>query len=130
MNQPGFVPAAVQERDASDWQGTRHRYPETEIDHATDLPLQALLGRLTGNVSPAALAMAWFDWTSHLLLSPNKQLELATHAGEAGLRWLQYCAGAAVADAAAPLAPLAQDKRFEDPEWQRWPYNVLSQCFL
>ena len=59
MNQPAFLPAGVHERDASAWQGAHHRYPETEVDHATDLPLHAWLGRFTGNVSPAALALKW-----------------------------------------------------------------------
>lgn len=58
-----------------------HRYPETEVEHAAaDLPLYAGLGRFTGYVPPAALGMAWCDWSSHLLLSPDKQIELETHA--------------------------------------------------
>ncbi len=131
MNQPGFPPGCVHERDASDWQGTRHRYPEVEPDHAgIDLALQAWLGRFTGQVSPAALAVAWFDWCTHLAFSPNKQAELAFQAMSSSMRWLRYAAGAALADVAGPVEPLAQDKRFADPDWQRWPWNVLSQGFL
>lgn len=131
MNLPSFVPSGMRERDASPWQGRRSRHPETEIEHAaSDLPLHAWLGRFTGHVSPAALGMAWFDWTSHLLLSPDKQYELATHAASATLRWLQYCAGAATSGRDGAIAPLAQDKRFADPEWQRWPWNAMSQGFL
>lgn len=131
MNQPTVPPDGVRERDASAWQGTRHHYVETEVEHAAlDLPLHAWLGRYTGYVSPAALAMAWFDWGSHLLLSPDKQAELVTHAGSAALRWLQYATGAACANLAGPVTPLAQDKRFVDPAWQAWPWNVLSQGFL
>ncbi len=131
MNQPGFLPGGVQERDASAWQGTHHEYPEADVGHAAiDLPLHAWLGRFTGNVSPAALALAWFDWTSHLLLSPDKQAELAIHAASASLRWLRYCSGAAASSLAEPVTPLAQDKRFAEPDWHRWPYNVLSQGFL
>ena len=131
MNEPGFSPAGVRERDASAWQGTRHRYPEAAVEHAAaDLALHAWLGRFTGHLSPAALALAWFDWTSHLLLSPDKQSELAIHAGQAALRWLQYCSGAATATPEAPVTPLAQDKRFADPAWERWPWNVWSQGFL
>ena len=131
MNQPGVHPTGVLERDASAWQGTHHEYPESDLGHAAiDLPLHAWLGQFTGNVSPAALAMAWVDWSSHLLLSPDKQAELAIHAASATLRWLRYCAGAAVPSPAEPVTPLAQDKRFTDPDWHRWPYNVLSQGFL
>ena len=133
MNRPDSAPApaTVRERDASAWQGTRHHYPEEDVARATlDLPLHAWLGRFTGHVSPAALALAWVDWGLHLLLSPDKQVELATHAAQASLRWWQYCAGAARATQAAPVEPLAQDKRFADPAWERWPFNVLSQGFL
>ncbi|MFC3457652.1 PHA/PHB synthase family protein [Massilia haematophila] len=138
MNQPGLPSGGVLERDASAWQGTRHRYPETAVEHAAaDLALHAWLGRFTGHVSPAALAMAWLDWSSHLLLSPDKQAELAAHAASALGRWLHYSAGAAVARLAEPVAPLAepitplaQDKRFDDPAWHRWPWNALSQGFL
>ncbi|WP_374762218.1 poly-beta-hydroxybutyrate polymerase N-terminal domain-containing protein [Massilia scottii] len=57
-------------RDASTWQGgTGPRYPEASVEHAAiDPHLNAWLGRLTGNISPAALAGAWQDWTWHLLL--------------------------------------------------------------
>lgn len=30
----------------------------------------------------------------------------------------------------AALTPLAQDRRFDSPAWQRWPYNAISQGFL
>jgi polyhydroxyalkanoate synthase len=131
MNQPGLPPSDIRERDASAWQGTHHRYPETGVEHAAaDLAVNAWLGRFTGHVSPAALGMAWLDWSGHLLLSPDKQTELATHAVSAAWRWLGYCAGAATANLAGPVAPLAQDKRFVDPGWQHWPWNALSQGFL
>ena len=131
MNQPAFMPKGMLERDASAWQGTHHRYPEAAVEHAAaDLALHAWLGRFTGHVSPAALALAWLDWSSHLLFSPDKQAELATHGAAALWRWLQYCAGAATVNLAGPVTPLAQDKRFVDPAWQRWPWNALSQGFL
>ena len=137
MNQPGFLPAAPRERDASAWQGTHHHYPEAAVEHATaDLALNAWIGHFTGHVSPAALALAWLDWSSHLALSPDKQAELATHAFSAARRWLAYCGAAAAANPAnpdslaGPVAPLAQDKRFVDSAWQQWPWNALSQAFL
>jgi polyhydroxyalkanoate synthase len=131
MDQPSSVSPEVRERDASAWQGTHHTYPEADAGHAAlDLPLHAWLGRFTGHVSPAALTVAWFDWSMHLMLSPDKQAELATHAASATLRWLHYCAGAATASQADAVEPLAQDKRFVDPAWHRWPFNVLSQGFL
>jgi polyhydroxyalkanoate synthase len=128
---PPAPPSAVLERDASAWQGTRHPYSDTDISHAAaDLALNAWIGRFTGHVSPLALGLAWFDWGSHLLFSPDKQAELVTHGGSAVARWLQYCAGGAIAGEPGPVTPLAQDKRFDDPAWQSWPFNLLSQGFL
>ena len=137
MNEPmppamQALPASdVRDRDASAWQGTRHPYKDTDVAHAAaDLALNAWIGRFTGHVSPAALGLAWFDWCSHLLFSPDKQAELASHGGTTLARWLQYCAGGAIAGQPGPVTPLAQDKRFDDPDWQRWPFNIFSQGFL
>jgi polyhydroxyalkanoate synthase len=141
------VPASEQRREGSTWQGGRHTpYPESSIEHASmDLVLNAWLGRLTGYVSPAALLTAWQDWSTHLLLSPDKQMELGMLAASNTQRWLQYGASAAFAGVrtanghgnaggfhppAEPLQPLAQDKRFADPAWHAWPWNFLSQGFL
>ncbi|MEH6435588.1 PHA/PHB synthase family protein [Massilia sp. DD77] len=114
--------------EASSWQGgARPRYPEAEVGHAVaDLALSAWLGRLTGYLSPGALGVAWFDWASHLVLSPDKQHELLTQAISNAQRWVTY----ASAGGADPVRPLEQDKRFADPAWQQWPWHQLSQAFL
>jgi polyhydroxyalkanoate synthase len=132
MNILSDIPPSEQRREASTWQGrTRPRYPEATVEHAhIDLALNAALGRLTGYVSPAALAGAWQDWATHLLLSPAKQMELAVQAVSNLQRWLQYSASAMFGTAAEPVQPLAQDKRFNDPLWHDWPWNQISQGFL
>jgi polyhydroxyalkanoate synthase len=119
-------------REGSTWQGGRHAAtPAWEGAPASaDLELGAWLGRFTAHVSPAALALAWQDWASHLLLSPDKQAELATLAASNAGRWLGYAADAALARAQEPVRPLAQDKRFSDPAWHAWPWNLVSQGFL
>jgi polyhydroxyalkanoate synthase len=126
------VPPSELRREGSTWQGGRHQSaPESLPDRAgADLVLGAWLGRYTAHMSPAALALAWQDWASHLLLSPDKQLELALLAGASMRRWLDYAAAAALGRADEPLQPLAQDKRFSDPAWHAWPWNALSQGFL
>jgi polyhydroxyalkanoate synthase len=132
MNILSTIPPSEQRREASTWQGgTRPRYPEAGVDHAhIDLALNAALGRLTGYVSPAALAGAWQDWANHLLLSPAKQMELGVQAISNLQRWLQYSASAMFGTTAEPVQPLAQDKRFNDPLWHAWPWNQISQGFL
>jgi len=116
--------------EGSAWQGGVHRHARVAGgNHHTDLMLWASIGRLTGNLSPAALGMAWFDWASHLMLSPDKQHELLSDAMQGWQRWWRYATGPAQ-QAPDPVRPLAQDKRFSDPAWQTWPWRQLSQGFL
>lgn len=126
------IPASELRREGCTWQGGRHEsFSGEQPGHATaDLVLNAWLGRLTGHISPAALALAWQDWASHLLLSPDRQAELAALAADNATRWLQEAFAAAAGQAPAPLPPLAQDKRFADPAWRTWPWNLVSQGFL
>jgi polyhydroxyalkanoate synthase len=132
MNLVSEIPASEQRREASTWQGhTRRHYPEASVEHAhIDLALNAWLGRLTGFISPAALAAAWQDWAAHLLLSPTKQMELGLEALASVEHWLRHGAGVMLGSSDEPVRPLAQDKRFADPLWHVWPYSQWSQGFL
>lgn len=95
--------------------------------------LNAWLGRFTGQISPAALSNAYYDWLIHLPLAPAKQAALVQQAGDKLWRWQRFAMQAAQPDCAAPqncIDPLPQDKRFADPAWRRWPFNLFSQGFL
>jgi polyhydroxyalkanoate synthase len=132
---PGPRAPAGTERQASAWQGVTNRaYPETCLAEArADLIMNAWLGRFTGQVSPAALGNAYFDWLSHLPLAPSKQFALLQQACANLQRWQRFAAQGASAPGADEhdcIAPLPQDKRFADPAWRRWPFNLLSQGFL
>ncbi|MED5595167.1 PHA/PHB synthase family protein [Janthinobacterium sp. P210006] len=123
------------ERQGSAWQGVPvPDYPESAPEGATlDLLLNAWLGKFTGGISPAALGNAYADWLSHLALAPSKQQTLLQEAWKKIARWQQYAVQSALpgAGAAPPcIAPLPQDRRFDDPAWQRWPYNLVYQGFL
>ena len=123
------------ERQGSAWQGVPvPDYPESAPEGATlDLLLNAWLGKFTGGISPAALGNAYADWLSHLALAPSKQHTLLQEAWKKIARWQQYALQCALpgAGAARPcIAPLPQDRRFDDPAWQRWPYNLVYQGFL
>ena len=97
------------------------------LDHA----FKANLAQLTAGISPAGLASTCFDWLSHLALSPGKQLELIDKANRKALRLARYAGRAALDPDTAPcIDPLPQDRRFQDPGWQHWPYNLFYQTFL
>ena len=98
----------------------------TQVDRL----LHAALGRLTGGISPAALALAWTDWALHLAQSPGKWGRLAEKAARKTRRFGDYAARS-VAGAPAPcIEPLPQDHRFDAASWQRWPLNIIQQGFL
>lgn len=81
--------------------------------HGMDTQWHAALGQMTGGISPAALATAYFDWWLHLIGSPEKQTELFESASS------------------ETLTPKERrDPRFADPAWTAFPYNVLAQNFL
>lgn len=73
----------------------------------------AMIGKMTGGLSPAALATAYLDWWLHLAASPDKQAELVrlamTPPGE---------------------NEIPDDPRFADNAWQALPYKSYAQGFL
>ena len=64
--------------------------------YPADMAFHAMLARLTGGISPIALTLAYFDWASHLLSAPQRQLEIAQNAVRDVARW---------ADAARNVSP-------------------------
>lgn len=96
-----------------------------------DAPFHQSIARLTSGLSPLALSQAYTDWAQHLRLSPDKQIELLNESARQWQRFLSYC-GPACVDRECPVCiePLPQDKRFADPAWQHWPFNLLYQGFL
>ena len=96
-----------------------------------DALANAVRARSTGGLSPAASLLAWYDWALHLSLSVGKQRSLIRSGLQKQQRLARY-----VLQAAAPqrcpkcVEPLEQDRRFDDPAWHQWPFNVIHQAFL
>ncbi|MCJ2181455.1 alpha/beta fold hydrolase [Novosphingobium sp. 1949] len=94
---------------------------------------------MTGGLSPATMMLAATDWAIHLATAPGKQMQLAAKAMGKSMRLFDYALRAShelggptgTAEPACPVvAPLAQDHRFDAPEWHQAPYNVMTQAFL
>ena len=115
---------------ASGWLGTHDLPPDLTRWAEMDEKARAAAVKLTGGVSPVSLALAWADWAMHLSLAPGKRMQLAEKAWEQMLRWNRYAMGAHQGDCEGCIEPLPQDRRFADPAWQRWPFNLFSQGFL
>ena len=104
-------------------------------DIATTTPVDRLfhawLGKATFGLSPASLMVTYLDWFAHLMISPGKQAELLEKARRKTSRFALYAAKSALNPATpAVIEPLPQDRRFRDPAWQRWPFNLIHQSFL
>ncbi|MFK7837434.1 MAG: PHA/PHB synthase family protein [Sulfitobacter sp.] len=78
-----------------------------------DAQWHTALAQFTGGLSPAALATAYQDWRLHLLGSPERQSALIKRAFSSFTDPQEL-----------------EDRRFSDPAWSKYPYNVLAQGFL
>ncbi len=91
----------------------------------------AAIARLTAGLSPASILQAYGDWWTHLLLSPGKQAQLALATQHDAARLTDYASRAwGTSDCAHCIEPAERDDRFDEPEWQHWPFNLLHQGFL
>lgn len=105
-------------------------FDETQRD-SLDKLIRASLSKLTLGISPASVMLIYLDWLSSLALSPGSQAHLLQKALKKQLRLVQWASHSAFDPKAAPcIAPLPQDRRFNDPAWHQFPYNLLSQSFL
>jgi polyhydroxyalkanoate synthase len=103
----------------------------SESFRAIDRMREALTAQWTAGLSPASLALAFFDWSIHLASAPGKRMELLDKAVRKTGRLMAHCASAATNPNTPPcIEPLPGDHRFRANEWRERPYNFLSQAFL
>lgn len=98
-----------------------------------DRVVHAAQARLSSSLSPISIVLAWTDWASHLLASPGKQLSLVQSAGQETAALGRYAIGCAATSAegqACLIEAPETDRRFADPAWRQWPFNLLHQSFL
>ncbi|MGY4284286.1 polyhydroxyalkanoate synthase [Bradyrhizobium sp. LM2.7] len=98
---------------------------------AIDRSFHAALARLTGGVSPAALALAFSDWQLHLLASPGKQAGLAGQAIQNAFQFFDAMVPRhATFQPWSTIRPPESDRRFLSSDWELPSYNFLAQAFL
>jgi len=96
-----------------------------------DRLVHANIARLTGGMSPYAVAQAWTDWAMHNSRAPGRQLALAVHAYENAAKVLAYTQKTLTSNGAEqPFPPKASDPRFRHPKWGTAPYAFWQQGFL
>lgn len=113
---------------------TTHHDSQAAVDSVSDA-LDSLthtaLARVTRGMSPVSGLLAWLDWAAHFAISPGKQRNLFEDGLDMQRRFAQY----ALRTLGSPhcpncVEPLEQDRRFSDPAWQQWPFNLIHQGFL
>ncbi|HEY0233650.1 MAG TPA: alpha/beta fold hydrolase [Afipia sp.] len=94
-----------------------------DLDRAT----AAATARITSGLSPAALWLAYCDWTIHFAASPGKQIELALDMYQ---NWARLSADAVKpADEHQPELSF-EDSRFKADAWQQFPFRLWYENFL
>lgn len=102
-----------------------------EAFKAIDRTRAAFTAQLTGGISPAAMALAMFDWSTHLASSPGKQMELGWKAMRKASRLAAHIANSCSDPDCAPcITPLPGDDRFTGEGWHQAPFCYLAQGFL
>ncbi|TDX31086.1 polyhydroxyalkanoate synthase [Modicisalibacter xianhensis] len=93
--------------------------------------VRASLAKLTLGISPNSVMLTYMDWLSSVALSPGTQAHLVQKALKKQLRLAHWASHSAFDPEAEPcIEPLPQDRRFRDPAWRRFPYNLIYQGFL
>ena len=95
-----------------------------------DRAIRAAVARASRGIAWPSLMSAWADWYRHLAAAPGKQMELASKAQRKAARFALYALECAQGATAACIEPLPQDRRFRDPAWQEFPFNLVHQSFL
>ncbi len=95
-----------------------------------DRAVRASVARFTHGLSPLVLARATADWLMHMAFSPGKQMDLSLLALRQNLRLSRHIGECMAGQNGPCIRPLPQDRRFEAPQWQEWPFNLAWQAFL
>jgi polyhydroxyalkanoate synthase len=102
-----------------------------EALEALDRMQAAAASRLSGGLSPIALALAGFDWWMHLAAAPGKRAALAEKASRQAARlWTQLFLTATGSEPEPCIEPLPGDKRFRNETWRKPPFSLWAQAFL
>ena len=108
-----------------------HLEPGSESITNFDRLIRARIGKQSLGLSPPGLMLVYLDWLVHLEFSPAKRLELLGIGLPVALRLALYTARS-LADPGTPASwsRRPRNRRFIDPEWHRWPFNLYQQSFL
>ena len=125
---PAVVETAAVETAAPSFdKAAKPSHPHQNLDRG----VMAAMARVTGGVSPHAVADAWTDWWLHMARAPGRQLELIERAQRNALKLMNHSAAAMTGRTEdAPFAPKPHDTRWTHADWAKPPYSLWQQGFL
>lgn len=122
-------PISVQARSTPPARGDES--VRSEAFQAIDQMRKALSAQATGGLSPATLALTYFDWSIHLASASGKRMELADKPVRKASRLLTNLLAANTYPDTPPCIVLRPgDYRFRAEGWQKQPYSFWAQAFL
>ncbi len=89
----------------------------------------ATLAQWTGGMSPQAFGGAWLNVLARLATAPGRQAQLARAALSKTLALAQF-SGAAIKGEAPRAEGTPYARRFADPAWSKFPFNLMAESFL
>jgi polyhydroxyalkanoate synthase subunit PhaC len=99
--------------------------PSISAPENLDRMLHVWQSRYTGGRSPSTVGLAVLDWAAHAANSPFQTAALAS---TAFAQWSRLVSTTMRGEMAIKPAP--DDRRFANPAWQQYPYNLLTQAVL
>lgn len=96
-----------------------------------DYLFRSKLGKYTHWLSPASYWLAFSDWMMDLAISPARQIDILNKSHHKNMQLLHYWFSSSLnPDCDVCIQSQEQDKRFIDPLWNQFPFNIYSQAFL
>jgi poly[(R)-3-hydroxyalkanoate] polymerase subunit PhaC len=112
-------------------EATKASSPLSATPDSADRAFHATVARLTGGLSPAAVALAFADWQLHLVAAPGKCASLAGEALQHAMDFMNALSPKhAMFQPWSTIKPPEADRRFAGRDWELPPFNLLAQAFL
>ena len=102
-----------------------------QMARTLDRMFNAFVANATSGIDPRVIPLTFLDWWTKLAWSPGTHARLTEKAARKWIRFAVYAGGSLINPHSPPaIEPLPQDRRFDDPAWQQWPFDLFHQSFL
>ncbi len=92
--------------------------------------IHARQAKLTMNLSPVTMLLAFLDWSINLADSPGSQYRIMEDGFKRAVNYWDYSVRSLLNTGKDPEKPVAVDRRFQEDAWQKPPYLLMYRAFL